>query len=167
MNSDPTGNFTVMGMSVAMSISSRLEDSYNSTILSGFINFFDAYLGGERDPYKLLSIFGNGFSSGMLIGLGLGFMSMIGNMACSMPVAAVTAKVFMGIIAGIGLVGSAQGMCQSFAKGEDLQGWLRAVLTGFSAYGCYKTWNSAFNTATNIKNGATCFDVGILVLTED
>ena len=40
-------------------------------------------------------------------------------------------------------------------------------MTGFSAYGCYKTWNSAFNTAISIKSGTACFVAGTTVLTED
>lgn len=167
MFSDPTGYFSLVEVTAAMSINSTLEESYNNAILSGFINFMDAYLGGERDPYRLLSIFGNGFCDSLIPSAKMGFLSMISNMACSMPVAAMTAKISLAIIDGLDFVSSVQGMCQSFAEEKREQGWFRAILTAKSGYSFYQSWGSAVNTARDINNGTTCFVAGTNVLTED
>ena len=54
MNSDPTGYFTLAGMSGAISVQNILRNASVSSIVGGFLSFFDALVGGEKDPAALM-----------------------------------------------------------------------------------------------------------------
>ena len=42
MNSDPTGYFTLYGMTAAIQVENTLRDMYNSALTGGFMGFMDS-----------------------------------------------------------------------------------------------------------------------------
>ena len=42
MNSDPTGYFSMYGMTVAIQVENTLRDMYNSALAGGFMSFMDS-----------------------------------------------------------------------------------------------------------------------------
>ena len=164
MNSDPTGYFTLAGMSGAISVENILRNAYISSIVGGFLSFFDALVGGEKDAAALMDSFKQGAISGAVAGAFFSSVAAFGNINC---VTSLTTKLFLGTASAYFGVEGAQGAAQSFKEGKIIQGIYRMILSLISFVGAGKSYGEALKTADAINNGATCFVAGTLVLTED
>ena len=85
MNSDPTGYFTLYGMTAAIQVENTLRDMYNSALTGGFMSFIDTLAGEETDPYKLLQAFGNGAMEGLKSSAITASLTAVRNLGCLAP----------------------------------------------------------------------------------
>ena len=164
MNSDPTGYFTLAGLSGAISVENILRNAYISSIAGGFLSFFDALVGGERDAAALMDSFKQGAISGAVAGAFFSSVAAFGNINC---LTSLTTKLSLGTAATYFGVEGAQGAAQSFKEGKIIQGIYRMILSLISFVGAGKSYGEALKTADAINNGSTCFVAGTLVLTDD
>ena len=166
MNSDPTGYFTLYGMTAAIQVEDTLRDMYNGTLMGGFMSFVDTLAGEESDPYKLLQSFSNGAMEGLKSSALTAGLTAIRNLGCLAPTLSMLSSLTMTALAGMSTFEALQGAVDSLLAGNYKQALLRAIGFSISAYGTYKAAGAAFDTAKAV-GASKCFIAGTLVLTAD
>ena len=127
MNSDPTGNCTLVGICVAINVENTLRDMYNGALMGGFMSFVDAMAAGETDPYALLNAFGNGAVDGLVSSALTVSLTSIRNLGCLAPTLSTLSSFALMALSAQSTFDALQGAVESLLAGKYEQAVFRGI----------------------------------------
>ena len=149
MNSDPTGNFTLVDVTAATAANSILLSAGASSIIGGFFALIDALAGGCHDPIALCNSYfwgaSFGFVTGAVFGECIAYIQMGGRFAAAIQIA-------LGSITSYFAYESFSGAADSFQHGKYAQAAHRAGMGLISTVGAITEFGGAYDTITNNSN---------------